>query len=350
MKDLNKSKTDQFDSNGVGLNNGHFIGLPYEETESAIVLIAVPWDVTVSFGSGTSTGARNILECSAQLDLYDADAPDIWQRGVYLRPIDEKWLTENNELRIRSEQYIQFLESGGQVKDEPEMQATLDAVNRTCAALKDWVKAESKQLLQKGKIVGIVGGEHAVPLGFLEALAEQYDSFGILQIDAHKDLRKAYEGFTYSHASIFHNAMKIEQILKLVQVGIRDYCDAELDVVKKSEGRIAVFYDQEIRRAQYRGESFHQVCQTIIDELPQHVYISFDIDGLDPKLCPNTGTPVPGGLDIQEAFYLLKLLVDSGRTIIGFDLCEVAGDGNQWDGNVGARILYKLCCLASLTH
>ena len=90
------------------------------------------------------------------------------------------------------------------------------------------------------------------------------------------------------------------------------------------------------------------LCQEIISHLPEKVYISFDIDGLDPKLCPNTGTPVPGGLELEQVYGLFRELVNSGREIIGFDVCEV-GDG-EWDGNVGARIVYKLANLLNLSQ
>ena len=93
-----------------------------------------------------------------------------------------------------------------------------------------------------------------------------------------------------------------------------------------------------------QGESWSVLSDEIIQHLPQEVYISFDIDGLDPRFCPHTGTPVPGGLDLKEAFYLIKKVAQSGRKIIGFDLNEVApGHTSEWDANVGARLLYKLC-------
>ena len=98
-----------------------------------------------------------------------------------------------------------------------------------------------------------------------------------------------------------------------------------------------------ISKERFEGKTWANYTEKIISQLPQKVYVSFDIDGLDPNFCPNTGTPVPGGLDIQAVFFLIKKIVESGRTIIGFDLCEVAGLGNDWDGNVGARVLYKLC-------
>jgi agmatinase len=157
------------------------------------------------------------------------------------------------------------------------------------------------------------------------------------------DLREAYEGFTYSHASIFWNVLQRKGITQLTQVGIRDYCEAEALFAKELAGRVAVFFDQQLQEQAFQGISWQEQCTRIIATLPEKVYISFDIDALDPKLCPNTGTPVPGGLSLPQALYLIKQLVSGGRTIIGFDLNEVGGLGCTWDGNVGARVLYKLC-------
>lgn len=345
-----QEKISAFDPSGVGLKNGHFIGLPFDENDADTVLVPVPWDVTVSYADGTATAGQNILEASAQLDLYDPDAPEAWKKGIYMRHIDLVWLNRNAELRPLAEQYIDFLENGGRLERDTDMQAALQEINRACLDLKKWVYNETKTLLEKGKLVGIVGGEHSVPLGYLEALAERHGNFGILQIDAHQDLRDAYEGFTYSHASIFYNALKIKQVERLVQVGIRDFCEAEANLVVASNGRVKVWTDQQIREDAFEGTSFQVTCQRIVAELPPLVYISFDIDGLQPDLCPNTGTPVAGGLSFNEAVYLLKSVVKSGRKIIGFDLCEVGGVDNEWDGNVGARVLYKLCNLMAASH
>jgi agmatinase len=168
----------------------------------------------------------------------------------------------------------------------------------------------------------------------------------VLQIDAHADLRNAYEGFKYSHASIMYNVMNmVPQVKKLVQVGIRDYCDEELQMINDSNGRIVTFFDKDIKEQQYEGATWRQVCDRIIAELPQKVYVSFDIDGLDPKLCPNTGTPVPGGFEVEQVFYLFKQLHASGRELIGFDVNEVSTGiqaADNIDAIVGARVLYKL--------
>ncbi|RMG84747.1 MAG: agmatinase [Bacteroidetes bacterium] len=331
-----------FDPNGVGLKNGHFIGLPFDEASAQIVLFSVPWDVTVSFADGTATGPQNILECSSQLDLYDPDVPDAWKTGLFMVPPSAEWLARNEAYRARARAYIEFLENGGDVAASPAMQKELAALNEACAALRNYVFTETRKYLDAGKMVGVVGGEHSVPLGFLEALGARHDDWGILQIDAHMDLRAAYEGFTWSHASIFYNALKINSLSKLVQVGIRDYCDAEKAMADASGGRISVFYDQDIKEDMWSGRSFASICEEVVRQLPAKVYVSFDIDGLDPALCPHTGTPVPGGFSFEQALFLLKTLAKSGRQIIGFDLSETAGLGHDWDGNVGARILYKL--------
>jgi len=139
---------------------------------------------------------------------------------------------------------------------------------------------------------------------------------------------------------------------RLVQVGIRDLSEEEQDRIQSSGGRIVAFYDPELAEARFAGESWAAQCARIVAKLPKLVYVSFDIDGLDPALCPHTGTKVPGGLSFQMATSLIAAVVKSGRRLVGFDLTEVAPapDGSEWDENVGARILYKLIgwSLASL--
>jgi agmatinase len=141
------------------------------------------------------------------------------------------------------------------------------------------------------------------------------------------------------------NVMKhLPTVKKLVQVGIRDFGEAEYEMIRGSEGRIHTFFDARLTRARLDGMPWREQVDSIVAELPQHVYLSWDIDGLDPTLCPNTGTPVPGGLSFQQAVALLEGVCRAGKKIVGFDLNEVSpGDGSsEWDGNVGARLLYKM--------
>jgi agmatinase len=205
------------------------------------------------------------------------------------------------------------------------------------------VYEHTKKLMEDGKLVGLLGGDHSTPFGYIKALSEKYTDFGILQIDAHADLRNCYEDFNYSHASIMRNVLaEIPQVSRLVQVGVRDYCDEEWEYIKESNFRVVTYFDRNIKERQFEGESWKSIVNDIVDHLPQNVYISFDIDGLDRKLCPNTGTPVTGGFETEQIFYLFKQVIKSGRKIIGFDLNEVGVSQNEWDENVGARVLYKL--------
>lgn len=343
-------KIRQFDPSGVGLKNDHFIGLPFEEDEAEVVLLPVPWDVTVSYADGTAGGPANILEASTQLDLLDPQVHDAWKMGLFMRPPALKMFKKSQQVREHAKHYIDFLEKGEKVEEYPLMQEILDSTNQACEEMVNWVRKESLELMRKGKIVGLVGGDHSTPLGYLQALGERYSTYSIVQIDAHMDLRKAYEGFRYSHASIFYNAMSIPSVEQLVQVGIRDYCEEEVQFVEQQRGRIKVVFDHDLKAARFEGKSYHQICDQILDGLGENVYISFDIDGLQPFLCPHTGTPVPGGLQFEEAVYLLNQIVEKGHQIIGFDLCEVADSPHEWDGNVGARLLYKMANLAGKSN
>lgn len=332
-----------FNPSGVGLNNGNFIGLPFSEDTANIILIPVPWDVTVSFGEGTALGTEAVRQASAQLDLYDPDVKDAWKLGVFMLQGDKNLLDKRNILRPKAREYIGFLEAGGDVAENPEMQRILLELNAGCDELNQFVYSQAKKILDEGKLAAIIGGDHSVPLGLIKALDEKHPSFGILQIDAHLDLRDSYEGFKWSHASIFHNVMKNTNVSVLVQAGIRDYCEEELNVVEEEGERIKVFFDHQLKENSFTGMTWNEQSEKIISELPQDVYISLDVDGLDPKLCPNTGTPVPGGFEFAEVVFLFRKIVESGRRIIGFDVCETGN--HSWDSNVGARIIYKLCNL-----
>jgi agmatinase len=213
----------------------------------------------------------------------------------------------------------------------------------------EWVYEKASGLLDEGKMPVILGGDHSVPFGAMRAYAERFPRMGILHLDAHADLREAYEGFTYSHASIFHNVMTRLPIAKLVQVGVRDVGSAEMRMIEESKGRIRTFFDDELAARKEKGEPFADVADEIVAELPDQVYLSWDIDGLDPTLCPGTGTPVPGGLSWNEAVGLLRAIRRAGKRIVGLDLCEVAPGDTEWDANVGARLLYKMIGFALLT-
>jgi agmatinase len=340
-----REKIDSFNPNNAGLTDSQIFGLPFNEEESDLVLLPVPWEVTVSYGSGASAGPDHIFDASYQVDLFHPEFPDLWKRGITLLENSPGMRERSDSLKEKAGEIIEAWGTGAVSAEDPKLRAIFREINTACEEMVANVEQRAGHWLDKGKVVGLVGGDHSTPLGFLRALAKRHDSFGILHVDAHMDLRIAYEGFTYSHASIMYNALRLPQVSKLVQVGIRDYCEEEMSVISANKERVVVHTDAEIHRASFEGETWNERCDAIIAALPEKVYVSFDIDGLDPTLCPNTGTPVPGGLSFQQATYLLSKLKDH-KKIIGFDLVEVAPGEGDWNGNVGARLLYHMCGVA----
>lgn len=335
-----------FDHNGASNPNNNIFGLPFSEEDARLVILPVPWEVTVSYNAGTARAADHIFKASMQVDLFDADCGAAWKQGFYMRPPDKKILLKSDYLRKEAELYIDYTSKGELVEKNTFMCKSMKEINEGGAYLTNWVYEQTKELLRKDKLVALLGGDHSTPLGFYKAMAEKHPEFGILQIDAHCDLRKGFENFSYSHASIMYNALRdIPALTKLVQVGVRDYCEEEWQYLQNNPDRVTTYFDKAIKERMYEGQTWKQLADEIVEKLPQKVHVSFDIDGLDPKLCPNTGTPVPGGFEAEQIYYLLKRVIQSGRTLIGFDLNEVGVGDIEWDANVGARVLWKLCNL-----
>jgi agmatinase len=336
----------KFDPNAAAVEDSGIFGLPFDEKQATLVYLPVPWEATTSYGGGTSNGPQAILEASKQVDLFDLEVLKPYEAGLFM-------LEESAEIRALGErakaQAARVIEVGGVIEGNPELKAALDSVNEAGIRLNDYVYAETRRLLGQGKHVALVGGDHSVPFGAFQAIGEKHPGYGILHFDAHSDTRDAYEGFAWSHASIMHNALeRIRSIGKLVQVGIRDLCEQEVEYVRSRGEQVDVYFDRDLQRRKFEGESWSRISSEIVSKLPMEVWVSFDIDGLDPRFCPHTGTPVPGGLEFSEALYLLSSVVRSGRKIIGFDVNEVAPDPSgqsEWDANVGARLLYKLSAL-----
>ncbi len=222
---------------------------------------------------------------------------------------------KSDYLRKEAELYIDYIARDEDVSANHFMSKTLKEVNEGSAYLNNWVYEQTKVLLVKNKLVGCSAAIIALTLGYLKAIAERNPAFGILQIDAHCDLRDDYQGFNYSHAGIMFNALtEIPELQRLVQVGVRDYSGGEWDYIRQSNYRIITYFDKEIKGRQYEGQTWKIIAEEIVAKLPEKVFISFDIDGLDPKLCPNTGTPVQGGFETEQVFYLFTKLVQSGST------------------------------------
>ncbi|MCB1050740.1 MAG: agmatinase family protein [Acidobacteria bacterium] len=321
-------------------------GFYLEESQQQIVVIGVPWEVTTSYGRGTAAAPDAIVKASHQLDLFDPQLQRSFGQEVAMLPISEKWRTWNRECSALA---LPIIEAGGRVQGK--LRHDLEKINQIGDQLNVELRCLVASLLEEGKRVAILGGDHASPYGSILAHFDRYPGMGILHFDAHADLRVAYEGFLYSHASIMYNLVhEIPELAALVSVGVRDFSEDEAQIAENHPS-IHAFYDHLIQAKLFQGCSWHAICQEILKPLPKEVYVSFDIDGLDPACCPHTGTPVPGGLSFNQAVYLLEQVVASGRKIVGFDLVEVAPNAkdpdDEWDTNVGARLLHRL---ASLTY
>ncbi len=321
-----------------------FLGASPDPAEAAVLLLPVPWEVTVSHGGGTAGGPAAMLRASHQLDLEDRVFDRPYRAGIAWLPEDINLhalnLQAHGTVRWANTKQVHGLENA----------ASTAWVNEAGDRLNAWVHRIAADWLSRDKFVGVVGGDHSSSYGLIQALCERHpEGFGILHLDAHHDLHDAYEGFRWSHASIMRNVMEsLAAVDKLVSVGIRDYSRDEARYAVEQAGRIRTHYADDIYRDLAKGRSFYDLIEEILAGLPQRVYISVDIDALDPPYCPSTATPVPGGLSYDQAGFLLEELAASGRQVIGFDLCEVAPgkDGREWDANVGARLLYRLCgCL-----
>ncbi len=333
-----------FDPSQPGLADATIFGLPFSIEDSEIIVVPVPWEVTVSYGSGASKGPEAILDASFQVDLNHQEFPELWKLGIFLDESPKGIKKNSKKYKKKALPIIEALESGSVSEANPDLQKSLVKINEACLEMVAAVREKTKYWLNQGKKVVLLGGDHSTPLGYYQALTEKHAAFGILHLDAHMDLRVAYEGFTYSHASIMYNALQLPQITTIVQVGIRDFCEQEVAIASKEGSRVIVHSDADLKQEAFEGITWQQQCDQIIAGLPQKVCISFDIDGLLPWYCPNTGTPVPSGFSFEQATYLLSRLAETDKEIIGFDLVEVApGENDDWDGNVGARMLFHLC-------
>ena len=347
----------RYDPNAPADSSAGIFGLPDDYSQSKVIFLPVAWEATTSYGGGTVHGPEAILNASSQLDLFDLDVKDPYLQGLHCLPSDPEIKLLNDEAKRLAQPIKDAL---GDVKANPALEQNLKKVNECSAKLNHYVHDQVIRILKDQKIPGLIGGDHSIPVGAFEAAAKVHGSFGILHFDAHSDTRNAYMGFTDSHASIMRNAAnRVPMISKFVQVGIRDFCEEEYEFTRSQGSRFEVFYDQKIMEAKLAGTPFSKITEEILRNLPEKVWVSFDIDGLDPRFCPHTGTPVPGGLDYAEAIYILKTLARSGRKIIGFDVVEVAppltAEGeplepiqasDEWDANVGMRLIYKLTALS----
>jgi agmatinase len=213
-----------FDPNAASPKDSGIFGLPYTPDESKLILIPVPWEATTSYGGGTSLGPQAILNASRQIDLFDIDLGNFFRAGISM--LDESSdIIQWNHIAKQAAQEVIAADAHTAEHDIKKAQAI---VNEYSEKVNRYVYEHASSWLKQNKIVGVVGGDHSVPLGTIEAHLEKYPHMGVLHIDAHADLRASFEGFEYSHASIMYNVMQKTSLHKLVQVGIRDFCEEDV--------------------------------------------------------------------------------------------------------------------------
>ncbi|MGH1468847.1 MAG: agmatinase family protein [Bdellovibrionales bacterium] len=331
-----------FDPEGTFTNDSSVFGMP-KDINSKLELLPVAWEPTTSFKKGTVKGPQAIFEATKQMDLYHPYFKKAYEVGIsWSDDFLNLSLKLNQETSPKAEKIIASIESGNALSS-----SALDFVNEKSAELNNLIY---KKTLESKKVVGLVGGDHSCPFGLIKALSEKYKGdFSIVHIDAHFDFRDEYQGFTHSHASIMHNVKtKLKNPPSIYQLGIRDFCESEY---KFALDNSTFLLDQELHGKLLKGKNFHDCLDELFKGLNKNIYISFDIDGLSPEFCPNTGTPVPGGLTYNQATYLIQYLHQKGHSLIGFDLVEVSPNeksslGEGLDEVIASRLLYELSCFA----
>ncbi|MFS4418486.1 agmatinase [Maribacter sp. 2307ULW6-5] len=272
----------------------NYAGIPdkFAQLEtSKVVLIPVPYDGTSTWGKGADKGPKAFLEASENMELYDIETDtEVYLQGIHLADA----ITENNS---------------------PE--AMVNAVHKT-----------TKEFIKRNKFVTLFGGEHSISIGSIRAFNECFQDLTVLHIDAHADLRETYGGTSCNHACAVHEASKTTN---LVQVGIRS-----MDALEKTfMDQEKTFFAQEMVMDEYWTDKVLEACT-------DHVFITFDLDALDPSIMPATGTPEPGGLLWYETLDFLKQVFEE-KNVVGFDIVELCPKETDKSSDfLAAKLYYKM--------
>ena len=280
----------------------YFLDMPscFAKLETAkYVLLPVPYDGTSTYIKGAEKGPQAIIDASDSIELYDIQTElEAYKSGIY---------TDTHT--------FSFLSPEKMVEE---------------------VKERVAFFLQQNKMIGLLGGEHSISIGAIEAFAEKYPNLSVLQIDAHADLREIYNGSPYNHACVMRRA---QEVANVIQVGIRNVCTEE----KRNIVSENIFYA-------------HNICgkthwmQNAMNRLTEHVYLTIDLDGFDPSIVPATGTPLPGGLLWYETLSFLDLLFRS-KKVVGFDVVELCPqEDNKVSDVLAAVLVYKIISMMELNY
>ena len=262
--------------------------------KSKITIMPVPYDLTTTYISGTRNGPRAIIEASTHMELYDEELKkETYRVGIHT----------HNPLAVTDER--------------PE-----DMLRIVSEAVSSGIKSQGFQVM--------VGGEHSISLGMVRELVKEYPDLSVLQLDAHADLRDSYQGTPYNHACV---GRRISELCPLVQVGVRSISKEEVDFKKSS--KVVTISDHEVKQGQRWSEK-------VLDNLTDDVYLTFDLDVLDPAIMPAVGTPEPGGLNWHETIRFLRMISQIKR-IVSFDMVELTPQsGNVAPDFLAAKLTYRI--------
>jgi agmatinase len=274
------------------MNKKNYAGISdkYSRIDDAkVVLIPVPYDGTSSWQKGADKGPEAFLEASENMELYDIETKsEVYRKGIYLAP---------------------------PVTEDASPEKMVDTVYKT---VKNYIKQE--------KFVTIFGGEHSVSIGTIRAFNESFEDLTVVQLDAHADLRPEYEGSTCNHACALHEASKKAN---LVQVGIRSMDVSEVEHMDENQ----VYFAHDL---------YEDWQDDAIGQMTPNVFITIDLDALDPSILPSTGTPEPGGLFWYETLEFLKMMFKK-KNVVGFDIVELCPNENEKSSDfLAAKLYYKM--------
>ena len=336
------SEGDRFNPEEVS-KRGLLFGLPYTIEEASLVIIGVPWEVTVTYKGGTSNTPEQVLLASNQIDLFHPELGTPWQKGIAWDPSLMFLKKHSNNYSPIARQYFDVLErTGADPNRSPELlnvAKNLDVANNMMLTK---VKESIQKHLDAGKLIGLVGGEHTISIGAVHAIADS-KPISVLHLDAHADMRKSYAGMKYTHASAMYHISEHSNVRSITSVGIRSMSPAEFEAISQKE-KVFLFTAHKLWTNLFAGISWEKLVDNIISTIEaDDVYITFDIDVLEPSLCPSTGTPVPGGLSYAHTTFLIKQLVKKGKRIIGFDIVE-GGNKFSFEIDLIVNLLFDLSC------
>ncbi len=338
----------EFDPNTITPDNGCYFGIPLAPEDAALVLLSAPWDATASLRSGSSYAPDAIIEASRYVDFYEPLAPNSWLKGIATAPIDYSIQDLSHRLRPDAERVIKLHdELGMSVLDNLMYERRLRRVNEGSVEINNNIYSQASHWFDKGKIVGLVGGDQSVTYGMVKAVGCKYDGVGLVHIDSRCDMHEAYQGFDFSHASTMYNILRdVPQVKKFVSVGVQEFSPIEWERAT-SDSRVKMFTAQDMWREQFEGTTWAKIVNDIINELPENVYLALDIDGLTGECSPNKSRIMTGGMSFHQVVYLMDRIIASGRRIVGFDITEVSPNmDNKADMRLVARLLFKMCSIA----